>query len=209
MCLSKRPPNTPVLLFPVVSIFASAPLTSRLPSVMLSVLSTFCECHRAHTTTFANHLHLHPSSTPMRACLLPSLPLFCPSLAPTIPAPRLPASLQPSPLPLPRSSIVSAWFSSLSHSCSMQPCLAFTVQPEPKAAQPPIWGSGEGKGKHFKLQIQPAKQYSADSRAHLQAVRIGTFADIYRFASSQPKYTYPLCLCSRLSSHSHPLFHSK
>ena len=164
-------------------------------------------CFRAHahfanvTTTLSIYIFILPSILSNDLCSPFFLPLFCPSLAPTIPAPRLPASLQPSPLPLPRSSIVSAWFSSLSLSCSTQPCLALpclsTVQPEPNAAHTASpFGLRGGEGKHFKLQIQPGKQGSGtDSWAHpTQAVWIWMFADIYRFVSSQLKYTYPLCL---------------
>ena len=111
---------------------------------MLSGSHTFRECH--HNIL---HLHLHSPLHPQRRSAFSLfLPLFCPSLAPTIPAPRLPASLQPSPLPLPRSSIVSAWFSSLSLSCSTQPCLAFLLcsPSQTQRTQPPRLGSGEGKG---------------------------------------------------------------
>lgn len=91
-------------------------------------------------TSKRRHSPLHPQHWWESAFSLPCLSFVPPSLPPFL----LPASLQPSPLPLPQSSIVSAWFSSLS--CSMQPCLAFTEQPEPNAAQRPIWAQGRRKG---------------------------------------------------------------
>ncbi len=207
MCLSKCPPHSSVIVSCRIHLcFRSARCSPSLCHAF-SLIHILWMSHNAHSNTLhtSTSSFSPPSSTPMGACALPFLPLFCPSLAPTIPAPRLPASLQPSPLPLPRSSIVSVWFSSLSHSCSMQPCLAFTAQPEPKASTASHLGLRGGEGKHFKLQIQPGKQPSADSRAHLHAVRIRMFADIYWFASLRLKYTYPLCLCAHLSSCPHPL----
>lgn len=91
-------------------------------------------------TSMCRHSPLHPQHWWESAFSLPCLSFVPPSLPPSL----LQASLQPSPLPLPRSSFVSAWFSSLS--CSVQPCLAFTEQPEPNAAQRPIWAQGRRKG---------------------------------------------------------------
>lgn len=92
-------------------------------------------------------------SLPSRAAI-PASPL-------SLPCSHHHSSSQPrcslAPLPLPQSSIVSAWFSSLS--CSMQPC-RLPSKPEPNAVQRPALGSGEGKGrkgKHFKLQIQTSE----------------------------------------------------
>lgn len=145
------------------------------------------------------HSALHPQHWWELAFSLPCLSFVPPSLPPFL----LPASLQPSPLPLPRSSIVSAWFSSLS--CSMQPCLQWAAWAKRSTAS--HLGSGEEEGKHFKLQSQPGKQGSADSRAHPQAGRIWMCADTYWFVSSKLKYTYHLCLCSCLPPHSHPLIY--
>lgn len=91
-----------MLLFPVVSIFASSPLTTLPPSVILVLSGSFR--HRMRTTTFSTYVHIFtlnpPSSTLMGARDLP-----------------FPASL----LSLPRSH----------HSCSQAPSLAATVSPPP------------------------------------------------------------------------------
>lgn len=160
--------------------------------------NTFCECHRIRTTALCVSLLL-PSILNTDESLhspLSFLP-FVPPLAPTIPAPRLPGSLQPSPLPLPRSSIVSAWFSSLSLSCSMQPCLAVvTVQPEPNAEQPPRSVQAQGRGREALQTAGPGqkKKKTRQHWAHLHVVRIWMLTDIHWFVSLELKHTYPLCL---------------
>lgn len=154
-CCSTKGPlikhNVPVWMSTVHQCYCFLTYPS-LPSSPLFPLS----CFRARThfvnVTHHNilHLHLHSPLHPQRRSAFSLfLPLFCPSLAPTIPAPRLPASLQPSPLPLPRSSIVSAWFSSLSLSCSTQPCLALpfycAARAKRSAHSLPVWAQGRGR----------------------------------------------------------------
>lgn len=119
--------------------------------------NTFCECHRIRTTALCVSLLLRSILNTDESLHSPfSFLPFVPPLAPTIPAPRLPGSLQPSPLPLPRSSIVSAWFSSLSLSCSMQPCLAslslLCSLSQTHSSLPVQFRLRGGEGKHFKLQ---------------------------------------------------------
>lgn len=217
--------NVPVYMSTHTSVIVSCRIhlcfLSSPPLSFALSLSLFqpCECHRKRTTTFSMCIYVFtpPTTTAAipttltRPCVL-SLPClsFVPPLLPPF---LLPGSQQPRcnrlPLPLPPSSIVSAWFSSLSLSCSTQPCLAFTVQPQPNAVQPPIWAQGRGREALQTADLSRKTRRHWLLWAHLQAARIWMFADIYRFVSLQQKHTYPHCLCSRLSSHSHPLIHFK
>lgn len=97
-------------------------------------------------TTFTTYIYAVILPPDAQQWWEPAFSLSCLSFVPPFALPPflLPASLQPSPLPLPRRSIVSAWFSSLSLSCSI--CsLAFAEQPEPNAAQRPVWAQGRGR----------------------------------------------------------------
>ncbi|TNN53365.1 hypothetical protein EYF80_036432 [Liparis tanakae] len=85
----------------------------------------------------------------------------------------LPASLQPAPLPLPRSSIVSARFGSLS--CGRRSLArASAVQPEPSAVRPRVGAQGRGREA-----LQAADIYGQENKtapalpAPLQAERSG------------------------------------
>jgi len=124
-----------------------------------------------------NIVHIHPYVFALPSILSTDesfafLPPFCPSLAPTIPAPRLPASLQPSPLPLPWSSIVSAWFSSLGLTpavCSFALLLLCSLS-QTQHSLP--FGLRGGEGKHFTLQAQPGKQDSARTPELIYRLRV-------------------------------------
>lgn len=149
---------------------------------------------------------LPPSTTLNGVGIFLCLSLLCPSLAPTIPAPRLPASLHPS-LPSP-SLAAPLWLLGSAASASPAVCsLASTCSlSQTQHSLPSGLRGGEGEGKHFKLRPQPRKRGSADSRAPLKAVGIRMFTDIYRFVSLELKYARRVYTLSLLS---HPLIHSK
>lgn len=73
----------------------------------------------------------------------PSCLSFVPPLLPSFVIPGSQPSCNHLPSPSTESSIVSAWFSSLSLSCSMQPCRYCAARA--KWAQPPIWAQGRGR----------------------------------------------------------------
>lgn len=145
-------------------------------------------------TTFATYIYAVILPPDAQQWWEPAFSLPCLSFVPPFALPPflLPASLQPSPLPLPRRSIVSAWFSSLSLSCSICSLASPSLSSLSQTQRSVPFGLRGGEGKHFKLQIQPGKQGSTDSRAHPQAARIRMCADTYWFVSSKLKYTYPL-----------------
>lgn len=213
--------NVPVYMSTHTSVIVSCRihLCFHSPSLCHSHSFSLWMSQKAHHDVLHVHLRLHPphhhrrhphnADKTLRS--LPSLPLFCPSLAPTIPAPRLPAaSLQPSSPPPP---------SELHCECLVQqpqpllqyaalPCL-YCAAPAKRSTASHL-GSGEGKGSTSNCRsIQENKTALTPLSSSSQAVRIWMFADIYRFVSLQQKHTYPHCLCSRLSSHSHPLIHFK
>lgn len=135
----------PVLLFPVKSIFASSPLTNLCHVFRLTQILLISQNVQHHI----RHIHLRRHSPPwcsamMRASLLPFLPLFCPSLrSPTIPAPSLTATVSPPPpSALHCECLVQQPQPLLQY---MQPRLAFAEQPEPNAAQRPVWAQRRGR----------------------------------------------------------------
>lgn len=174
--------------------YPSLPSSPLFPPVMLSGSRAFPECH--HNTL---HLHLHSPLHPQRRSAFSLFPASLLSLPRShhscSQAPSLAATVSPPPP------------SELHCECLVQqpqpllqyaalPCL-FTVQPEPNAAHtasPFGLRGGEGKALQTADPARKTRQRHWLLSSSTQAVWIWMFADIYRFVSSQLKYTYPLCL---------------
>jgi len=151
-------PVTPVLLFPVVSIFVSSPLATLLPPVL-----------RQRPPSISSFI---PPSSTLAFSLF--LPLYCPSL-PLLPPFLLPGS-QPQCNRLPSPSLgVPLWALGSAASPAVYAALPEPPPCSPSQAQYGLtFGLRGEQGRHFKLQIYGQENKTAPTLpAQLQAERTG------------------------------------